>query len=63
MRPNSSLHIITVATEIKYYMPYLIESIKKNNNELVILGLNMKWLGFNWRFKMMKEYLLQRGLF
>ncbi len=57
MTTNSSLHIITVATDIKYYMPYLIESIKKNNNELTILGLNMKWLGFNWRYKIMREHL------
>ncbi len=57
MKSDSSLHIVTVSTDIKYYMPYLIESVKKHNNELTILGLNMKWLGFNWRYKMMKEHL------
>ncbi len=34
---NSKLYIVTVATEIKYYMKYLIESIKKFNCELKIL--------------------------
>ncbi len=59
MTTKGSLHIVTVATDIKYYMPYLIESIKRHNNELKILGLNMKWLGFSWRLKMMKEHLLK----
>ncbi len=57
MTTKNLLHIVTVATDIKYYMPYLIESIKRNNNELEILGLNMKWTGFNLKFNLMKEYL------
>jgi hypothetical protein len=51
------LHIVTVATEIDYYMPYLIESCKKNGKELIILGYKEKWKGFNWRFKLMLNYL------
>ena len=50
-------HILTVATEIKYYMPYLIESVKKHNNNLTILGLGEKWQGFNWRFKLIHDYV------
>ncbi len=57
MRTNSSLHIVTVATDIKYYMPYLIQSIKRNNNELIILGLNMKWGGWVWRLNVINEYI------
>ncbi len=57
MQIKSSLHIVTVATDIKYYMPYLIESVKKNHNNLTILGLNMKWTGFNLKFNLMKEHL------
>jgi len=51
------LHIITVATESKYYYPYLVESCKKNNYNLTVLGFGEKWKGFNWRLKLMREYL------
>lgn len=51
------LHIITVATESKYYFKYLVESCKKNGVELTVLGFGKKWLGFNWRFKLMLKYL------
>jgi hypothetical protein len=53
----SELHIVTVATESKYYFPYLIESCKRHGKELEILGYGEKWKGFNWRFKLMIEYL------
>jgi hypothetical protein len=38
-------------------MPYLIESCKRNGKELTVLGLNEKWLGFNWRFKLVINFL------
>ena len=53
----NKIHIVTVATESKYYFPYLIESCKKNNIELTILGFGEKWKGFNWRFNLMREFL------
>jgi hypothetical protein len=53
----SNLYIITVATQSKYYFPYLIESIKKNNNKLKVLGFNQEWKGFNWKFNLMKTEL------
>lgn len=53
----SELHIVTVATESKYYFPYLVESCKKYGKELEVLGYGEKWKGFNWRFKLMIEYL------
>jgi len=56
------LHIVTVATESKYYFPYLIESCKKNNTELTVLGFGEKWKGFNWRLKLMRSYLLKLPL-
>jgi hypothetical protein len=31
----SKVYIVTVATDKKYYMEYLEESIKKNNGELI----------------------------
>jgi hypothetical protein len=53
----TKLHIVTVATEIKYYMKYLIETIKTNGGELVILGFGEKWQGFNWRNKLILNYI------
>ena len=51
------LHIVTVATESKYYFPYLLESCKRNGKDLTILGYGEKWRGFNWRLKLMISYL------
>ena len=59
---NSKIYIVTVATEIKYYMKYLIESIKKNNGELIILGLGETWKGYNWKFKMIVDFLKKINL-
>jgi len=53
----SKLHIVTVATESKYYFPYLQESCRRNGKELEVLGMGEKWEGFNWKFKKMIDYL------
>ena len=52
-------HIITVATDPKYYFPYLVESCKNLGKELKVLGMGEKWEGFNWKYKQMVEYLNQ----
>jgi hypothetical protein len=52
----SKVKIVTVATESKYYLPYLQETIKQNNNDLVILGYGEKWQGFSWKYKLMIDY-------
>ena len=51
------MHIVTVATHSQYYFPYLVESCKQNGSELVVLGFGEKWLGFNWKYTKMMEYL------
>lgn len=51
------LHIVTVATESKYYFPYLQDTCKKNGENLIVLGYGEKWKGFNWRFKLIREYI------
>lgn len=51
------LHIVTVATDSKYYFPHLVESCKRNGKELKVLGFGEKWRGFNWKFKLMLEYI------
>lgn len=53
----TKLYIVTVATEIKHYMKYLIETVKNNGSELIILGLGEKWQGFNWRNKLILNYI------
>jgi len=53
----NNLHVITVATESKYYFPYLQDTCKKNGTNLQVLGYGEKWKGFNWRFKLIQEYL------
>ena len=55
----NNLHIVTVATEPKYYFPYLIESCKKHGQELEVLGYGEKWQGFNHKFQLMITYLKQ----
>jgi hypothetical protein len=51
------LHILTVANKSKYYYPYLVDSVKRNNNSLITLGFNEEWGGFNTKFKLMNEAL------
>ena len=51
------LHIVTVATESKYYFPYLVASCNRNGKELDVVGYGEKWEGFNWRFLKIAEYL------
>jgi hypothetical protein len=53
----SNLHIVTVATESKFYFPYLVESCKKNGKKLEILGFGTEWKGYNYKFKLIIEYL------
>lgn len=53
-----NLHIVTVATHSKHYLPYLIESCSKYGGvKLDILGFGEKWQGYNWKFIKTLEYL------
>lgn len=52
-----NLHIVTVATESKYYFPYLVESCRLNGKELEVIGYGKKWNGFKTKFRWMLEYL------
>ena len=51
------LHVVCVATHSKSYFPILLESCKRNNIKLHVLGFNEKWQGFVWRFKLMISFL------
>ena len=54
---SSQLYIITVATDNDYYLPYLIESCKRHNKEIIILGYGEEWKGFAWRFELLLTFL------
>jgi hypothetical protein len=51
------LHVVCVSTHSKGYFPILIESCKKNNIKLHVLGFNKKWQGFVWRFHLIQSFL------
>lgn len=50
------LHIITVATDGRYYFPYLVESCRRNNIPIKVLGMGEKWQGYTWKTKKVLEY-------
>ena len=53
-----NLHIVTVATHSKHYLPYLVESCQKYGGvKLDIVGFGEKWQGYNWKLVKTLEYL------
>jgi hypothetical protein len=52
-----NIYVITVATHNEGYYDALLESCKRNNINLIILGFNEKWKGFSWRFKLINDYI------
>jgi hypothetical protein len=55
------MKFVTVATEIKGYLPVLQESFIKQNLKLEILGLNEKWTGFGFKYLKMIEFLKKQN--
>jgi hypothetical protein len=53
------MKVITVATESGGYFNTLIESSKKYNYQLIILGFGNEWKGFGWRVKLVLNFLKQ----
>lgn len=54
---NKMVRLVTVATHSQFYFPWLLESCKRYNTKIDVLGWGEKWKGFTWRFKLMIEYL------
>jgi hypothetical protein len=54
---NKKVEIVTISTDKKFYYKNLVESCKKNKGELTTLGMGEEWLGYNWKFKKMLNYL------
>lgn len=57
----TDLHIVTVATSKEYYFNYLIESCKRNGNNLEILGFGQVWKGYGWKLSLMLDYLKNKN--
>jgi hypothetical protein len=51
------LHIVTVATESKYYYPYLVKTCAEWKVNLTTLGMSEKWGGYVWKFKKVLTFL------
>ncbi len=51
------MKIVTVATHSERYFPVLQQSCKRHNIDLVILGWEQKWQGFNWRLHLLLDFL------
>ena len=53
----NNLEIVTYATHNEKYFPHLLQSAKRNNLKLTVLGFNTKWLGFIDKFNKFFDYL------
>ena len=53
----NNFHILTLATKSDGYYNAFVESAKKNNIDLITLGLGQKWSGFTMKINLIKEYL------
>lgn len=53
------MKIVTVATSPDGYYKWLKQSCDRYKTELITLGMNEKWLGYNWKLLKMKKYLEQ----
>jgi hypothetical protein len=51
------MKVITVATHPDRYYESLLDSAKKNNIDITVLGMGEKWQGFGWKFTKMIEFL------
>jgi len=51
------LYITTVATDERFYYPYLVESCRRNGTELIVLGMGEAWQGYTWKMTKLREFL------
>jgi hypothetical protein len=51
------MKVITVATHPDRYYDSMLDSAKKNDINITILGMGEKWQGFGWKFTKMVEHL------
>jgi hypothetical protein len=51
------MKLVTVANKELGYMPYLLQSCKRHNATIDVIGVGLEWKGFNDRNHLMKDYL------
>lgn len=51
------VYAIVVATDKRGYYEALVQSCRRNNIELIVLGQGQKWGGFAWRFTLVHDRL------
>ena len=51
------MKIVTVATKKERYFPYLVESCKRNECELVVLGWGQPWTGYSMKLSLINDFL------
>lgn len=51
------MRLVTVATDDQGYFPFLVKSCKRHGVHLDVLGWKQTWRGYNWRVKLMLDYL------
>ena len=51
------MKVVTVATHPDRYFNSLLDSAKKNNIDITVLGMGQKWQGFKWKLTLMKDFL------
>lgn len=54
---KKKVHVITVATHKERYFDVLVQSAKKMNVDMVVLGMNQKWEGFHMKYTLVDEYI------
>ena len=62
MTDDYKITVITVTTDNKGYFDALKEGCDKYGFDLKIIGYGEKWGGFVWRFKKIKEYLMNSSM-
>lgn len=51
------MKVVTVATHSFGYFPILVESCKRNNIDLTVLGWNETWTNFQFKFQQIRQFL------
>lgn len=54
------IHFVTIATKMDGYMKFFLESCKMHNVNINVLGFGKKWLGFGWRWMLVKKFLIDK---
>lgn len=54
---NINMHLVTVATHSDGYFPWLLQSCKRFDAPLNVLGWGQVWKGYGWRLQLIIDFL------